>query len=102
MEFAMNDNPRDTQENAKQTAISRRNALGQSAAGLVALGCTAAGCATGPKMPGNLPKAEAQYQDNPKGLARCGICKHFISPNACEVVAGPVQSDGWCRFYSIF
>ena len=41
------------------------------------------------------------YQDKPKGLVHCGICHHFISPNACEVVAGPVQSNGWCRFYAL-
>lgn len=81
--------------------LSRRKFLAQTVAGAAAGGYLA-GCATGPKVPGNTPKDVAMYQDKPRGLARCGICHHFISPNACEVVAGPVQSDGWCRFYALF
>lgn len=80
--------------------VSRRRFL--AGAGLAAIGGTAAGCAHGPKMPGMVPKMEAQYQDHPNGLARCGICKHFASPNVCEVVAGPVSPDGYCKFYALF
>ena len=83
-------------------SVSRRSFLEQSIVGAAVVGTTLAGCATHPKVPGNTPKMEAQYQDRPNGLERCGVCKHFISPNACEVVAGPVQSDGWCRFYALF
>ena len=82
-------------------SLTRRRALVQSAAGVAVLaGLT--GCATSPKIPGNTPKMEAEYQDRPNGLQRCGICAHFISPNACEVVGGPVQADGWCRYYTLF
>ena len=94
--------PRGHMERPGISAVTRRRALAQSAAGFAALTCGLTGCASGPKVPGTTPKMEAQYQDSPKGLAHCGICKHFISPNACEVVAGPVQGDGWCRFYAIF
>ena len=98
----MDDNLCDSQDSPAQTNISRRRALGHSAAGLAALACTLGGCATGPKMPGNVPKMQAQYQNRWNGLEHCGICKHFISPNACEVVAAPVQADGWCKFYALF
>ena len=98
----MNDNPGGGQDSPAQNDVSRRGVLGHSAAGLAALACALGGCATGPKMPGNLPKMQAQYQDHWNGLAHCGICKHFISPNACEVVAAPVQADGWCKYYTIF
>lgn len=80
--------------------VSRRRFL--AGAGMAAVGGTAAGCAHGPKMPGMVPKMEAEYRDRPNGLARCGVCKHFASPNVCEVVAGPVSPDGWCRFYALF
>jgi len=85
----------------EKTAISRRRFLAASA-GIAATGGTVSGCAHGPKMPGTTPKAEANYQDHASGLAHCGICRHFASPNVCEVVAGPVSPDGWCRFYTLF
>ena len=84
-----------------KTAVSRRRFLAGSA-GIAAIGGGISGCAHGPKMPGMTPKAEANYQDHPNGLAHCSICKHFASPNVCEVVAGPVSPDGWCRFYALF
>ena len=81
--------------------FSRRRFLGQSVVG-AALAGALVGCATEhSKTPGNTSKAEAEYQDMPKGLTRCGLCKHFISPNACEIVGGTVQSNGWCRFYAL-
>lgn len=80
--------------------MTRRAALAQSAAGATALACGLAGCAT--KVTGMASKMEAQYQDRPNGLLRCGICAHFISPSACEVVAGPVQANGFCRYYDLF
>ena len=42
-------------------------------------------------------KAEARYQDHPKGTQRCGLCANFIPPNDCRVIQGPVSDDGWCR-----
>ena len=82
--------------------VSRRSFLEQSIVGAAMVGGSLAGCAMHPKVPGNTPKTEAEYQDGPKGLERCGLCKHFISPNACEIVADPVRSDGWCRYYALF
>ncbi len=80
--------------------LSRRRFI--AGAGIAAVGGTVAGCAHTAKMPGMVPKMEAQYQDHPHGLARCGICKHFGSPDVCEVVAGPVSPDGYCKFYALF
>ena len=40
-------------------------------------------------------KAEARYQDHPKGTQRCGLCANFIPPNDCRVIQGPVSDDGW-------
>lgn len=80
--------------------LSRRRALAQSTAGVAALAL--GGCATSGKVQGKTPQAEAQYQNHPSGLERCGVCKHFIPLSGCEIVAAPVESNGWCRFYALF
>ena len=83
-------------------APSRRAALIQSTAGIAVLASTLSGCATSKKVQGNAPQAEAQYQDHPSGLERCGTCKHFIPLTGCEIVAAPVQANGWCKYYKLF
>jgi hypothetical protein len=85
-----------------QNGISRRGALVQSATGVVGLACVLGGCATTAKMQGNTDKMAAMYRDRPNGLERCGVCKHFIPLSGCEIVAAPVQANGWCRFYALF
>jgi hypothetical protein len=82
--------------------LSRRQALVQSTVGVAALASTLTGCATGKKVQGNAPQAEAQYQEHPKGLERCGVCKHFIALTGCEIIAAPVQANGWCKYYQLF
>ncbi len=82
--------------------LSRRAALVQSTAGVALLACTVAGCATSSKLQGQSPQAEALYQDHPSGLERCGTCKHFIPLGGCEIIAAPVQANGWCKYYKLF
>jgi hypothetical protein len=86
-----------------QGQASRRVFLRRAASAAGALGIVAAaqGCATRPPTPGTKPKSEAAYQDQPHGLARCGLCKHFYSPDICEIVAGSVSPQGWCKFYAL-
>jgi hypothetical protein len=82
---------------------SRRGFLKATArtAGAAAMAGAVGSCATGPPPPrGTTPKAEAQYRDKASGISHCGWCKHFYSPDICEVVAGPVSPQGWCRFYA--
>jgi hypothetical protein len=87
---------------ASQTdCLSRRRVLVQSTAGAM-LACALSGCATSSKAQGNTPREAAKYQDHPSGLERCGVCNHFIPLSGCEVVAAPVQSNGWCQFYALF
>lgn len=82
--------------------LSRRAALVSSTTGLGLLACALSGCATSTKVQGQAPKADAQYQDHPSGLERCGTCKHFIPLAGCEIVAAPVQANGWCKSYKLF
>ena len=51
------------------------------------------------RRPGYVPKAYAHYQDYPNGQQRCGGCVHFLGPNACGIVKGPISPDGWCQYF---
>ena len=46
-----------------------------------------------------LRKEDVRYQDQPKGNQRCSGCKNFVGPNACRVVTGSVNPNGWCLLY---
>ena len=48
---------------------------------------------------GQLRKQEVRYQDEPKGNQRCEICKNFVNPSGCRVVAGSVDANGWCLLF---
>ena len=47
-----------------------------------------------------VPPAAAQYGPGMKS-AHCGICQHFLKPNACEIVAGPIRPSMWCIYFSL-
>jgi hypothetical protein len=44
---------------------------------------------------------QAEYQDTPSGIYSCGMCTLFEPPNACEVVAGEISKDGWCKAFAL-
>jgi hypothetical protein len=48
-----------------------------------------------------LSKAQAQYQDNPRGIAMCATCTLFVAPHACKVVDGDISPNGWCKEYAM-
>jgi hypothetical protein len=98
----MTDERHHEQDTPAADELSRRAALIQSTAGVAALASVLSGCATSQKVQGNAPQAEAQYQDHPSGLERCGVCKHFIPLTGCEMIAAPVQANGWCKYYTLF
>jgi hypothetical protein len=81
---------------------SRRGFLQKSVCvtGAAAIASAVSGCATSPPVRGTTSKDQARYQDKPSGISRCGFCRHFYSPDICEVVAGPVSPRGWCPFYT--
>jgi hypothetical protein len=39
------------------------------------------------------------YEHPAKGAERCGTCRHFevSGKNLCEIVAGKILSEDWCR-----
>jgi len=44
-------------------------------------------------------KAEAKYQDKPKGGEHCDQCTMWRPPNKCSAVAGIISPNGWCSYY---
>jgi hypothetical protein len=42
----------------------------------------------------------AGYQEKPKDNQQCSNCALFKAPDACTLVDGSINPDGWCRFYS--
>ena len=43
---------------------------------------------------------EAHYQSEPRLGEKCEACTHFIhQQSACELVAGKISPQGWCRLF---
>jgi hypothetical protein len=79
----------------KNTETSRRVIL-RTGLGLVA----AAGAATGAKAQEKLAPALVQYQATPKDGLVCSKCVNWVAPNACNIVSGVINPNGWCVAYA--
>jgi hypothetical protein len=82
--------------------LSRRRFLKVSMSGAALAGAGGLpACMSSPtaRTPGTTPKTVALYQDVPNQGRRCAGCTHFIEPNACEIVAGEISPNGWCRYH---
>ena len=42
-------------------------------------------------------KEEVDYTDRTTDNDKCKTCRHFIPSNSCELVAGEINAQGWCR-----
>ncbi|WP_158745016.1 hypothetical protein [Acidisphaera sp. L21] len=43
-----------------------------------------------------IAQAMVQYQNMPKENAKCSVCVNWVAPNACKIVAGTINPEGWC------
>jgi hypothetical protein len=78
--------------------MSRRRLLKiaiRSAGAATVVGFAAADASAANKV----PKQAVAYRDSPNGNQRCDNCAVFEPPNACQLVAGTVKPNGWCRIY---
>ena len=66
------------------------------AAGTAVLAVGTAARAQGQKVAQNL----VQYQDHPKDGAVCKACVNWVEPNACTIVEGNINPQGWCVAYA--
>ena len=82
------------------TNQDRRTAL-RSFAGL---GLGAAAAMVAPKrsiaQDQKIAKETVQYQDGPKDGLVCAKCVNWVAPNACTIVAGNINPQGWCVAYA--
>ncbi len=77
-------------------AASRRGILRAGVAVLAAGGMAATARAQDEK----LAQTVVQYQTTPKDGAKCSTCVNFVAPNACKIVAGEINPEGWCVAYA--
>jgi hypothetical protein len=89
---------------ASPEPISRRMLLGGAGAaiglGIVNGPKPAATAAADLTEADKVSKADAKYQDHPKGQQRCGICLNFTPPSTCKIVRGSITASGWCQFFA--
>jgi hypothetical protein len=93
-----------TSKNAELNGeLSRRKFFKISLTGIAIAGAGGlASCMTRPsatRRGGVTPKFLAGYQNSPNQGRRCAQCTHFLKPDACEIVAGEISPNGWCRYY---
>jgi hypothetical protein len=78
-------------------ATSRRRVLAGGAAVLAG----AAGLATrAARAQQKLAQSAVQYQEQPKDGQMCSGCVNFVAPNACKIVDGTINPNGWCIAYA--
>lgn len=46
-----------------------------------------------------LSKESVDYSPGHRG-SRCGICRHFLGHGVCEIVAGRIDPQYWCKKFS--
>jgi hypothetical protein len=39
------------------------------------------------------------YQATPHDGKKCSLCTQYRAPGSCQLVAGPINPDGWCRLF---
>ncbi len=70
-----------------------RSGLAMASAGIgVAASLAARNAAAQTKV----EQSAVQYQTSPKDGQMCSLCVNFAPPNACNIVAGTIEPNGWC------
>ena len=68
---------------------------------VLAAGCMLGLPAVSRAQSGKVSKAQAKYQDKPKGNQNCAQCMHFVAAdNSCKVVEGKISPQGWCQLWA--
>ena len=65
------------------------------------LGAVAASAARSGRAQGKASQQEAAYRPTPEGMYSCALCSQFRPPRGCEIVAGDISPQGWCKFFEL-
>ncbi len=77
---------------------SRRQFLTNLA--LLAGGVTALAAVAAPQTASaKVAPADVGYQPFSKGALKCTTCTQWQGPDACKVVSGKIDPNGWCSIY---
>jgi hypothetical protein len=76
--------------------LSRRALLQTAASAVAALAAAARPADAQMKV----SKESVEYEDQPDGGKRCGVCAHFMPPDACRFVEGPISPQGFCSLFT--
>ena len=79
--------------------IGRASRRGVLQAGLAMMGIGAISPALAQDAE-KLAQSVVQYQTMPKDGAKCSGCVNYVEPNACKIVAGSINPEGWCVAYA--
>ena len=52
-----------------------------------------------PAQAAKVSQKVVNYQESPKGAAKCSNCKVFVAPSSCQTVDGTISPNGWCSIY---
>ena len=44
-------------------------------------------------------QADVKYQQSPKDGQQCSKCANFEAPNACKLVDGEINPNGYCQLF---
>ncbi len=77
---------------------SRRSIL-RAGAAIVAAGAVVKHAAAEDTQ--KIEKSLVGYQDKPNANGQhCSVCANFQPPNACAIVAGEINPNGWCGAFA--
>jgi hypothetical protein len=80
-----------------KTNASRRNLL---RGGLTILAGTVLASTVARADDDKVDPSSVQYQNTPNNGQKCSTCVNFVAPNACKVVSGTINPNGWCVAYA--
>lgn len=86
-------------ENVQDVAasVSRRSLFRSVAIGTGGMALLLGG--TSPPAQAKMTQKAVGYQNSPKGDQSCSNCNLFRAPDACMLVEGPINPQGWCRYH---
>ncbi len=86
------------ENNGKKT--SRREILKLGAFGLGAIGAMSVAGSANAQVAQKAKQKAVMYQATPKDGKQCSGCQHFQAPNACRIVEGEVNANGYCILFA--